>query len=117
MKLTTQVRKIVSAEYFHGEIEKDKAEARLNKKEKGTFLLRLSTTFPEYPFTLSMINQQHKRIKKKEENGVTTFSIALDGKIIKSFGSVSELIAGVTDDLHLIIPCPQNDEDNPYGFY
>jgi len=50
--------------WFHGDISKETAVARLNNREEGTFLIRLSSTEPKsHPYSLSMINGQHRRIR------------------------------------------------------
>lgn len=108
----TELKKIVEAPWFHGDIEKTTAENRLSNKPAGTYLLRLSTTYPEYPFTISMIKKQHKRIRRSlRADGTVKFSItSADQKSVHSFGSLSALIAGVAKEFNLKTACPVDDE-------
>lgn len=110
----TELNNIVTADWYHGDIEKDKAESRLNDQPSGAFLVRLSTTYAEYPFTISMTKKQHKRIKRSiKPDGSIKFSVVMryfavlfssvrltrlcsDQKTIKSFDSLTALIAGVS---------------------
>jgi len=65
------IRQLVDKEWFHYEISKEEAEKRLNHRKEGFFLVRLSTTTPEFPLTVSLPNAQHRRIKR--ENNAYSF--------------------------------------------
>jgi hypothetical protein len=101
--------------WFHGDISKDLAEKRLFKREPGAFLVRLSTTHPNFPFTISKLGAdkvyQHKRIRHLPDTH--TFSVPVRGGGNRDFKDVLDLVN--CDDLGLKIPCPQNEvQFNPY---
>lgn len=60
-----QINRLLSKQWFHGSIDQSEADGRLAGHSVGTFLVRLSRTYPEYPFTLSLTNQRHLRIRKE----------------------------------------------------
>ncbi len=76
----------------------------------GTFLVRLSTTHPEYPFTISKVGSdktfQHKRVKHLNDR---TFSVPVRGGGTKEFKNMQELVK--CDDLGLKSTCPKNQVD------
>jgi len=93
---------------------------RLHDQSSGTFLVRLSTTFAEYPFTISLIKKQHKRIKRvvSKSDGSIRFSIMLnDQKTMRTYDTVTALIEGVAKDLNLKKPCPQPDTEDGAASY
>ena len=55
-----EIKLLQTKNWFHGDISKEEAEARLSCRMEGTFLVRLSATTPGCPFTISMINNQHR---------------------------------------------------------
>jgi hypothetical protein len=82
----------------------------------GTFLVRLSVTHPEYPFTISKIGSdkayQHKRVKHLPEG--KGFSVPVRTGGAKQFKTMMELVK--CDELGLRHPCPKNTLDfNPYA--
>jgi hypothetical protein len=94
-----------------------RAENLLKGKEPGTYLVRLSTTYSNCPFTLSIAERQHRRIHKVQNpDGSATFSITLpDKKTVKSFSSLIALIEGVAKAFKLTTPCPKEESiPNPY---
>jgi len=110
-----EITEIVKQPWFHGDIDKGTAESRLDFRKVGTFLVRLSTTMPQYPYTISMIKKVHKRIKRTQKaDGTVQFSIATNKKGVKTFDSLITLIQGCSKDLHLKIACTKDVFENPY---
>jgi hypothetical protein len=60
--ILSEVEQLQLHPWFHGDISKADAEARLAARVNGTFLVRLSATTPGCPYTVSMINNQHRRV-------------------------------------------------------
>ncbi len=88
--------------WFHGDVTKEDAEARLSCRMDGTFLVRLSATTPGCPYTISMINNQHRRILY-EGPGKPYF---VKGSS-HPYSSLIELIE-TCRELSLVVPCPCN---------
>jgi hypothetical protein len=61
-RIIAMVQELQSKPWFHGDISKEDADSRLSCRMEGTFLVRLSATTPGCPYTISMINNQHRRI-------------------------------------------------------
>lgn len=106
-----EINIVCQAAWFHGDIEKTTAENRLSNKQSGTFLVRLSTTYPEYPFTISMIKKQHKRIRRSvRTDGTVKFTItSADNKSVHNYSTLSALINGVAKEFNLKYPCAIED--------
>lgn len=111
-----EIRDIVERPWFHGEIDITHAESVLQDKPAGTYLVRLSTTYAQYPFTLSLSGKQHKRIKKEVVQGQIVFSIVLpDKKTVRRASSLIELLDAVAKPFNLLTPCPKDEMiSNPY---
>lgn len=77
--------------WFHADISKDEAEKRLLHRPEGTFLVRLSTTTPEYPFTISMINSQHRRISHTPGGVTDSRSWSSHFKALRAEGFVNDI--------------------------
>jgi len=113
--ILAQINELSSKQWFHGDISKDIAEKRLFKREPGTFLIRLSLTHPNFPFTISKFGSdrvyQHKRIRHLPDTH--TFSVPVRGGGNKEFKNILELVA--CGELGLKISCPQSEVAyNPY---
>jgi len=115
VSILSEIDEILSKQWFHGDISKDVAEKRLFKRDPGTFLIRLSTTHPNFPFTISKISGdrmfQHKRVKHLPDTH--QFSVPVRGGGSKVFKNILEMVA--CEELGLKILCPQNEVVfNPY---
>jgi len=113
--ILSDINELSSKLWFHGDIPKDTAEKRLFKRDSGTFLLRLSTTHPNYPFTISKLGSdklfQHKRIRHLPDTN--TFSVPVRGGGNKEFKNILELVS--CNELGLVVPCPPHEVPfNPY---
>jgi hypothetical protein len=53
-----EINTLTLAPWFHGDISSTEAAARLQNRADGTFLVRLSTSVKQCPFTLSIANSQ-----------------------------------------------------------
>jgi hypothetical protein len=108
---------IVQYSWYHGDISKEEAMERLAKQEEGTFLIRLSSTDPKFsPFTLSMTNNQHRRIRRLtiEEDGVAGgYQIQAKPTVYSTLTELAEKCA----DYNLRVACPKLDPYNPYDPY
>eukprot|EP01111_Echinosteliopsis_oligospora_P008352 TRINITY_DN2393_c0_g1_i1.p1 TRINITY_DN2393_c0_g1~~TRINITY_DN2393_c0_g1_i1.p1 ORF type:complete len:789 (-),score=300.64 TRINITY_DN2393_c0_g1_i1:65-2431(-) len=66
--IISQISMLSSQPWFHGDIDREEAMGRLTGQPDGTFMIRLSSTDPKTaPFTLSLPGNQHRRIKRLEE--------------------------------------------------
>jgi len=113
--ILSQINELSMKVWFHGDISKDVAEKRLFKRDGGSFLIRLSTTHPNFPFTISKLGgdrlYQHKRIRHMPDTH--TFSVPVRGGGNREFKNILELVS--CTELGLKISCPQNEvEYNPY---
>jgi len=104
---------LMTKPWFHGLIDQHEADGRLSKQAPGTYLLRLSKTFPWYPFTLSLTAKKcmHLRVKKSEGE----FSIDIKNYTTKH-PTVIDLIEGIRNSFNppLTIACPQTPA--PYAY-
>jgi hypothetical protein len=96
------VKVLQTKPWFHGDVTKEDSEARLSCRMDGTFLVRLSATTPGCPYTISMINNQHRRILH-EGAGKPYF---VKGSS-HAYTSLVELIE-TCRELSLVVPCPHN---------
>jgi len=98
--------------WFHGCIDQLETEGRLHFQPPGSFLIRLSSTKPDYPFTLSL-KQRHLRIKRtlNQENFPSFFLPIVDpitGKIQDiAYPTLPDLVKGVRKALELTVGCPK----------
>ena len=106
--------------WFHGNITKNEAEKRLGGRGEGTFLVRLSTTTPGCPFTISTIRKrddgtffyEHRRVCH-EAPGAPFFP---KGSPDKMFSSLSDLVTSCAE-LRLGDACPDVVEGWGYTGY
>jgi len=110
-----EIQTVISKNWFHGYIEQREANSRLAlHPEDGTYLIRLSTTQKEHPFTISMNmagKPVHIRIKKTEEEGVTHYGIIGHSG---SFRCLVELVDSLIEPLRLVKPCPNTSSSVRY---
>jgi len=117
-KTINEVNELVTKSWFHGDIPKEEAMDRLAKQEEGTFLIRLSSTDPKAsPFTLSMTNNEHRRIRRLyiSEDGETGYKIQGKSTVYHSLVELAEKC----EDYPLKKACPKKGSDgyNPYDPY
>eukprot|EP01119_Soliformovum_irregulare_P015226 TRINITY_DN4258_c0_g1_i1.p1 TRINITY_DN4258_c0_g1~~TRINITY_DN4258_c0_g1_i1.p1 ORF type:complete len:650 (+),score=190.66 TRINITY_DN4258_c0_g1_i1:37-1986(+) len=86
-----EIRSLMSQDWFHGDISKREAESRLQQRCAGTFLVRLSSTDPQYPFTISMIGNQHRRVSHTH-GGNSSFKGST-----RQYASVVDLVQNCSD--------------------
>jgi len=55
----------VKNDWFHGVIDHSKALARLEFRDVGSFLIKLSVSEPGFPFTLLFVNQDRQTVYKR----------------------------------------------------
>eukprot|EP01133_Synstelium_polycarpum_P012186 gene12186-14260_t len=113
VEIIQYINKLSGKLWFHGDISRETATARLLKESEGTFLIRLSSTEPKScPFTLSMKNDQHRRIQLIDDNNTMGFKI--QGKTAV-YNSLMELVEKCVD-YSLTKACPKHGQDvfNPY---
>jgi len=103
----TQIQKLISRPWFHGLIEQSEANARLAIHPEGTYLVRLSKTHMEYPFTLSINlfgnKPQHVRIRKSEAGDDILYSVAGHKGAYKL---LVDLLEAIIDPFNLKNACP-----------
>eukprot|EP01116_Phalansterium_solitarium_P021849 TRINITY_DN697_c0_g2_i2.p1 TRINITY_DN697_c0_g2~~TRINITY_DN697_c0_g2_i2.p1 ORF type:complete len:514 (-),score=132.79 TRINITY_DN697_c0_g2_i2:155-1696(-) len=102
-RILAEIPMIVSQPWYHGDITRDEADKRLKGRPEGTFLVRCSATDPEFPFTLSTINSQHRRVRHRP-GGEYSFKATS-----KQFKTLVELIEKCDDPIiaaQLKEPCP-----------
>jgi len=88
-----KIRILLSRPWFHGMIDQKESDGRLRKQPDGTFLVRLSTTMPEFPFTLSLPQQRHIRLRKdREKNSVPILSVT---NVTATWPDLLEMIQGI----------------------
>jgi SH2 domain/Protein tyrosine and serine/threonine kinase len=108
-----ELRQVVDREWFHDDITKEEAERRLAPQETGTFLVRVSSSVPEYPFTISMAGNQHRRIQHAP-GGDYSFK----GHSTR-YTTLLELIENCKDPkiaAQLATPCPREVEGGLWGY-
>ena len=107
-----EIRVLVDKEWFHGEIERDQSEKRLLHRPDGSFLVRLSSTTPECPFTLSLPKGHHRRIKHLPGS-----DYSFKGSSIK-YNSIIDLVENCRDEvaIQLRVPCPKSVINAEYGY-
>mmetsp|Transcript_26030 Transcript_26030/g.28955 ORF Transcript_26030/g.28955 Transcript_26030/m.28955 type:complete len:507 (-) Transcript_26030:154-1674(-) len=112
-----EIKEITCQDWFHGDIDKATAELRLNFRKSGSFLVRLSSTLPQYPFTISIAGshaKSHKRVKKTvKSDGSFQFTVGVK-KGVKTFPSIVTLVKQCEKDLKLKHCCPKDIVENPY---
>ena len=114
LKILKEICDIAASPWFHSDISKDVAEKRLAHRSDGTFLIRLSATSPEFPLTLSMINNEHRRIRH-QPGGVYQFKGTK-----RSYDTLLDLVANCSSDPELDVnlsnPCPKDEISSSWGY-
>jgi len=105
-----EIRILMSKDWFHADISKDEAEKRLQGRPAGTFLVRISSTTPEFPYTISMINNQHRRIQHTV-GGDFSFK-----GIPSRYSSLIQLVDQCAESMELTIPCSKDYLNNAWGY-
>jgi hypothetical protein len=108
-----EIHIVWSKDWFHGDISKEEAEKRLMHRVSGTFLIRLSTTTPDYPFTISMVGNQHRRILHKP--GTLEYSLKGSTHLYNSLVALVENSL----DMNLVdlrFPCPKTVVNAGWGY-
>jgi len=104
-KYLSEIQTVIFKPWFHNLIETNEANSRLAHKPKGTFLIRLSTKFKEFPFTFSFVSDSqtnHIRIKKEEIDGRSYYSIIGHNG---SYRSLIDLVEALIQQYQLVDPC------------
>ncbi|KAL6060397.1 Serine/threonine-protein kinase edr1 [Balamuthia mandrillaris] len=104
------IERLTSKPWFHGEILRDEAEARLGGKKSGTYLIRFSVTNPGC-YTLSLLHKKEKLVHLR-------ISRDAQGKYVYStsaYRTLDELIAAQAKKLHLAYPCEGSPFPALYG--
>jgi serine/threonine protein kinase len=99
---------------FHGDISAVEAEQLLAGQNKGTFLIRTSTTSPQHPFVISKVSRQgatnHQRIAFDRTAHVFSLDVQYEDGVrtVKSDAgeTVTSFIEKVKGDLYLKHACP-----------
>jgi len=106
------VHNLLRESWFHGSIDQLEAEGRLHFQPTGSFLIRMSKTKADYPFTLSL-KQRHLRIKKTmSPTGTPLFYLPILDPITGktqdvAYKSLRDLVHGVWHVLGLTVGCPK----------
>jgi len=95
------IKELETKPWFHGDITKEEAEARLSCRTEGTFLVRLSATTPGCPYTISMINNQHRRVLHESPTALCYAKGSSHG-----YKNLVDLIENCKE-LSLVIACPK----------
>lgn len=118
--------RLADCAWFHAFADKDVAERRLANRRERTFLVRMSSTHTDYPFTISLVRNaataekpdlrvQHKRIQRvwdRQHPSNCQWLVAnSDGNIV-AFTDFFEMIA--SDALRLTYPCDKDEISMPY---
>jgi len=111
-KTLETIRTLLSKPWFHGMIDQKESDGRLSTTPQGTFLVRLSTTMPEFPFTLSLPQQRHVRLRKERgQNGIPVFTVS---NVTTTWPDLLSMIEGIRVPLGLVKPCPKTPAKDAY---
>ena len=129
-RVLEEIRLLIQKDWFHGEIDRglyffflltsnllinllELAEKRLQNRSEGSFLVRLSFTTPEYPFTISLPKGHHRRVHHLPGGDYST-----KGSRAK-YNSLIQLIENCKDEeLGSLLrhPCPKNIVQADWGY-
>jgi len=117
VKELEKIKILIIKQWFHGLIDQKEANGRLSFQGNRSFLVRLSKTLAEYPFTLSMNvdgQQRHLRIKK-DKDFITEGDVFLVVGHENAYYNLIELIEGISPILGLKSPCPKKPAEDMYS--
>eukprot|EP01121_Diplochlamys_sp_Union-15-3_P022463 TRINITY_DN9574_c0_g1_i4.p1 TRINITY_DN9574_c0_g1~~TRINITY_DN9574_c0_g1_i4.p1 ORF type:complete len:163 (-),score=15.07 TRINITY_DN9574_c0_g1_i4:9-497(-) len=106
-----EMTKWIKFEWFHGDISRGLTTIRLEDRAKGSFLIRLSETTPNYPFTLAYMGANREKLNfriRMDVKGSSDFVYTLS-TVTKEIGSASSLEELVKQTKFLQHPCPKAD--------
>ncbi|ELP90567.1 serine/threonine protein kinase-transforming protein raf, putative [Entamoeba invadens IP1] len=104
------------AMWFYNRVSKEEAQSQLDGRVDGTFLVRISTTDPKYPFTLSkrdMGKTGHARIERMELKGKVVFKIVSKKKEFTA-PTLPKLIKAIMDANVVTTPCNSEEKVSQY---
>ena len=118
--------RLADCPWFHAFADKDVAERRLANRRERTFLVRMSSTHTDFPFTISLVRNagteqvpdlkiQHKRIQRvwdRQQPSNCQWLVAMFTGNIVAFTNFFDMIA--SDELHLKVPCDKDEIQMPY---
>jgi serine/threonine protein kinase len=109
-RVLEDIERLTAERWFHGYITAEEANKRLETTlTTGTYLVRLSTTSPGKPYTLSILTSpthiDHRRIIHTHPNDTYTIRIEPNSY---SFSSLIELVNKCKELLNLKEPCPRD---------
>jgi len=106
LNILDNIRKVVKEKWFHGTVERAEAHRRLEGREAGTFLVRV-TPKERDAFVLTVLKKKgatpHNLAIHKREDGTFTF----DNNTSKTYLSLSTVVKEIERLSHLqLVPCP-----------
>lgn len=118
--------RLADCAWFHAFVDKDVAERRLANRRERTFLVRMSSTHTDFPFTISLVRNagteqvpdlkiQHKRIQRvwdRQHPSNCQWLVANTAGTIVAFTDFFEMIA--SDELRLRVACDKDEISMPY---
>jgi len=112
-----KIKTLINKQWFHGLIDQIEANGRLSLQGNRSFLVRLSKTLAEFPYTLSLNidgQQRHLRIKK-DKDFLTEDSVFLVVGHENAYYNLIELIEGISKIIGLKTPCPKKPAEDMYS--
>lgn len=99
--LLEKINELCTRSWFHGKISKEETAALLNRKDKGTYLIRMSATEEGY-FTLSKVDSDHQVVHQRLQYSAREqlFTIMIDN-VKRTFPSLDKMISECKKELKL----------------
>lgn len=101
LALLDQLESNLSQNWFHGDISTSEAEDKLNGQQKGSFLIRFSTSAPGC-FTISNINKNRKLVHQRVTHVPGQGFFFWDAK----YDTLKALIKAERKKHFFVQPCP-----------